>query len=309
MCTNRSRGWVFTWNNAGDDDDDYCQELINNDSIRYICYGREVGDSGTPHLQGYLYFNHPRTFTGVKKLLKHCHIEIQKGTCDEAIQYCKKDGDYFETGHRPISQQEKGDAEKENWEEARKLLLEDKLEEIPARFMKYWPALMRYKAHMESRRELEDLSELKNYWFYGNTGTGKSKSARRIFNKAYDKACSKWWDGYQFQDAIIIDDIDPKSGAWMGTLLKRWSDHYPFPAEFKGGSMKIRPKTIIVTSNYSIEEIWPDEPQTTEPLTRRFIQIYFNTGTPTSVTNMIYAAEALAQMDTGEASTQVSSPQ
>lgn len=32
---------------------------------------------------------------------------------------------------------------------------------------------------------------------------------------------------------------------------------YPFRVEVKHGSMMIRPMRIVVTSNYSIEELWP----------------------------------------------------
>lgn len=51
--------------------------------------------------------------------------------------------------------------------------------------------------------------------------------------------------------------------------MKAWCDHYKFPAESKGQVIVIRPKKIIVTSNWSIEDIYP-EPQNHEPLKRRF---------------------------------------
>ena len=55
----------------------------------------------------------------------------------------------------------------------------------------------------------------------------------------------------------------------MGYYLKVWGDHYPFPAQIKGGQMMARPKKIIITSNYHPREIWTDA-QTVEPITRRF---------------------------------------
>lgn len=51
--------------------------------------------------------------------------------------------------------------------------------------------------------------------------------------------------------------------------MKKWADIYKFACEVKGGRMQIRPKHIIVTSNWSIREVYPD-PQDYEPLERRF---------------------------------------
>lgn len=68
------------------------------ENVRYVGYGREVGESGTPHLQGMIIFNNPVRFGTLKDLLPNAHVEIMKGTFDDSLAYCSKDGDYVEYG-------------------------------------------------------------------------------------------------------------------------------------------------------------------------------------------------------------------
>jgi len=59
----RTRGWTFTINN------DTFEDLIGliETDFEYLVIGFEVGDSGTPHIQGYIYFKNPRMLKGVRK--------------------------------------------------------------------------------------------------------------------------------------------------------------------------------------------------------------------------------------------------
>lgn len=118
-------------------------------------------------------------------------------------------------------------------------------------------------------------------WWYGSTGTGKSRCSRLEYPDAYLKAANtKWWCGYTGQDSVIIDDFD-KEHHYMGYHLKIWCDMYSFLGEIKGqqNGVPIRPKKIIITSNYHPKDIWSD-PATLEPILRRCKVVHFvNLGT------------------------------
>lgn len=260
----KSRNFVFTWNNYTEADEAYLRSL---EGVRYCCYGREYAPTtGTPHLQGYLSFWSPRSFDATVKLLRANHVEVAK-TTEEAIAYCKKIPDWVEWGDVPVSRKRKGEMEKERWEEARKKAKTGDFEGIDA------DIYIRYKRTLETIHSEshvpEDRVTLENHWFCGPTGCGKSKLAWERWPDAYHKdPMTRWWDGYKGQDVVIIDDFDVYQKA-QGGDMKRWADHYAFPAPVKGGYINIRPKVIVVTSNYTPEEIWEDE-QTREPILRRF---------------------------------------
>lgn len=102
-----SRGvrWVFTLNNYTDDDLSRLAGLggdLDRSGLSYLVYGREVGESGTPHLQGYLILTSRRHLAGVRNLISdRGHFAISRGTPAQASDYCKKGGDYFEFGNFP----------------------------------------------------------------------------------------------------------------------------------------------------------------------------------------------------------------
>lgn len=83
--------WCFTWNNYPKD----WKEKISSNSSKISGYvmGKEVGESGTPHIQGYIRF--------CKKLRPKSLFpdEIHWEVCRNigaSIEYCRKDGDYVE---------------------------------------------------------------------------------------------------------------------------------------------------------------------------------------------------------------------
>lgn len=105
-------------------------------------------------------------------------------------------------------------------------------------------------------------------WIYGLSGSGKTRAVLSLYPDCYIKPRNVWWDGYQSEEVVLVDDMDVFDKA-LGGKLKHWADFSPFIGETKGSSSRIRPFKLIVTSQYRISEIWEDE-QTREALGRRF---------------------------------------
>lgn len=90
-----SKRWCFTFNNYTDPETAMLLDLIRSCSADYII-GREVGEEGTPHLQGYLEFKKKLRPLSVIKFTT-IHWEKAKGTRAQNIEYCSKEGDYVTT--------------------------------------------------------------------------------------------------------------------------------------------------------------------------------------------------------------------
>lgn len=106
---------------------------------------------------------------------------------------------------------------------------------------------------------------------------------------------NKWWEGYCNQDVVLIDDVG-MTHLWMGDFLKTWGDRYAFRAEIKQDSIVARPKKIIVTSNYTPQELWPDK-SVHEPIMRRFRIMEFGTRPALKRTQpAIYGSETVHQL-------------
>lgn len=91
----RARQWVFTLNNYEDKDVSNISQRFEQSKALYII-GKEKGSSGTPHLQGYVRFSNQRVFTKVKAVIhEKAHIEVARGTLEDNLTYCSKEGDYI----------------------------------------------------------------------------------------------------------------------------------------------------------------------------------------------------------------------
>jgi len=132
-------------------------------------------------------------------------------------------------------------------------------------YVKLKQASTLYKLHTN---DYSALATLDHEWHYGSTGTGKSRHCRTTYPDAYIKMPNKWWDGYQDEKVVLLEDIQPEH-ACLGYHFKIWADHYPYTAEIKGTAAKIRPQKIVVTSNYHPRDIWAD-PNILGPIMRRF---------------------------------------
>lgn len=101
----RAKHWCFTLNNWTAEDVAALQHA--SETTVYLVFGRETGESGTPHLQGFVIFPAAVRLQTCKNRLgsDRFHVEVARGSPAQAATYCKKDGDFEEYGECPVQSQ------------------------------------------------------------------------------------------------------------------------------------------------------------------------------------------------------------
>lgn len=262
----KARSWCFTLNNPSLKEGVY-QNMPN---VAYIIVGDEIGESGTPHHQGYVYFTNAISFKSVKKLLPEgCHIEQARGSPEQASIYCKKTKILYEHGNLPKQ------GKRNDIVIIKELINTDKnmnniIDEINS-YQALKCAEMIFKYREKKRNWKPTVS-----WFWGSSGTGKTKTAFEILPNAWVSGKNlKWWDGYDAHDDVIIDDF--RGDFCTFHELLRILDRYPYRIETKGGSRELLAKRIIITAPLQPTDLYPSCGEQMEQLLRRIDEIkYFD---------------------------------
>ncbi len=118
------------------------------------------------------------------------------------------------------------------------------------------------------RKEGERFCKL----YVGTTGSGKTHRAFEEMPNAYVWDGGKWWDNYDGQEEVIVDDFcdenDRKRMAPLNDLLK-FIDHYKCQVQVKGGYRWLKAKRFIFTSNIPLSEWYPMACETRQAALRR----------------------------------------
>lgn len=200
------------------------------------------------HWQGYAEFDKAMRFTTLHTYdgLEQAHFEPRKGTQAQAITYCQKEDTRIEGPWEWGVKKEQG--QRTDLEEMRRDLDGGKTLAVVARA--HFPVWIKYPSAVKSYQALQakDRDQLPEvYIILGSTRTGKSRLARSMFPGAYWKPNFDYWENYQYEDAIVLDEFYGHKMQYSDLL--QLLDSTPCLVNVKGASAKLGNASIVFTSN------------------------------------------------------------
>lgn len=274
-----------------------CEEDGLPDDVSYLVAGQETAPStGKKHFQCYAEFNKKITIKKAQSLLQcpNAHFEAARGSSKQARYYCMETEERHLTGH--CYNPKKCTGPKTEWfvefgeskSQGKRSDLEDLKQAVLAgqsklQIMHTNTAAWRYMKSMDEYKMLNDYDQIANRGYrkpnvrvYHSSHTGSGKTRRSVWEAKGQPYymltkgnTGVWWDGYTGQEYVIIDEFK----GWIPfTEILRILDGYPCFVDTKGGRRMLNATTIVLTSNFPIEEWYPNVPDI-EPLRRRISHI------------------------------------
>lgn len=268
--------WVFTINNYSQDELSQLERLQGDARVTFLICGREVGESGTPHLQGYLELAARTRRNGVRGLpgLDRAYLEAAVGDFNSNVEYCSKGGDVaIRFGEGRPTQGSRSDL----------LAVESAIRggaDAATVCGDHFATYVKY--HRGIERAIQLLAIQRSWrtqviWIWGRTGSGKSRRAYAEAQALCGGSVSwvadqtlAWFDGWMPNSkGALLDDFDGRAPI---SILLRLFDRYPMKVPIKGSYVEWNPRIVWVTSNFSPRQLYGDKLQF-DALLRRIDEI------------------------------------
>lgn len=236
--------------------------------ITYIIGQQEIGEGGFIHWQIFVQFGHRVRLQQVKDAIGDdtAHCEPRRGTPRQAADYCRKPetgilGTQFEIGDRREGKVNHMD---DLYNAIREGATERDLAEAHfgawARAHNACSKLIRWRDRDRARKSYT-FSPPRVDCYIGATGTGKTRRAIDYIRLCwgghhYRKPPGEWWDGYDGEGVVLIDDFD--GDIPISTILQLLDGYGGLvQVPVKGGFVSPILKCVIFTSNKAPAEWWP----------------------------------------------------
>ena len=295
----QSRKWQLTINNPADCglDQKRIIELLQLFRPTYFCMADEIATTGTYHTHVYLYSHSPIRFSTIKNRFPTAHIEKASGTSKENRDYIRKEGKWAVTSKVetcvPDTFLEFGELPSEAEEAAPKMhqLLQDVTDGVSTQEIIRGNPSFAFKSReidqlrdtMNAERYEKENRDVKVYYLYGETGSGKTRGIYERHEPADvcritdygTKVGGVRFDAYHGQSVLVFEEF--RSQIPIAAMLN-YLDVYPLKLPARYSDRTACYTTVYITSNIPLNEQYTDirryEAETWKAFLRRINTVF-----------------------------------
>jgi len=244
-----AKRWCFTVNNPTVD------VPYNETVMNYLVWQHEVGEQGTPHIQGYVELRNSMRMSGLHRLtgLERAHfiVSSRKATAAQNTAYCRKEGG---TGGGIWGEPSPGSGDRTDLRRLADAIRDAPMETLDSEFdecvIRYASGIKYLRGVIYREMRGSDWREPQLLVYWGPSGVGKSRRARLVdpdlYNIPVHECGTTWFDGYEGQKTLLFDDF---AGGVRYAQMLRFTDGYALQVQTKGGFVTLNHEMVIITSN------------------------------------------------------------
>lgn len=254
----------------------------------YIVNLEKCPSTGRMHLQGYIQFDTKKRMETVKKIWGNTtRCAVSEGSDEQNYAYCSKtDSRVDGPWERGVRRSEPGRHEKRKggatdslkyvieWCREHSVAEAYNIPEFSVVLLQYGRRLKEMELEWRRLKYMGTVRTVEVTVLIGPPGCGKTPVAAEmcggwglLYRLPSCKDNVPWFDGYNGEKALVIDDIEPNQFNW--NWLLQILEGYPLQVQVKGTMAVCCWDKVLITSNYPIEQWFDWKTHNKDALTKR----------------------------------------
>lgn len=237
---------------------------MSDPAMTFLCFQQErAPQEDRLHWQGYVEFAERTTLASAKRYIgETAHMEPARTPQAVCVKYCSKVETAVPDTFEKFGTLAAG--KPQNQWDALKEAVKDRDRSFNSIVEDHFGLAVRYfggiRSCFNAVRGGGAGQDRCSFVFWGKTGVGKSSLVYKLFGEQniYVKPEGKWWDNYNGERIILLDDF---YGGLPAHNILNLCDRYRYQVEVKGGMAYMQHAVVCFTSNAPMKDWYHNIPQ------------------------------------------------